>query len=59
MTTDPIEDDFDDEGPAAREAWLRLAESSFARDWDNDLDAIYDNWRELYGIQEGEDKLRR
>jgi len=24
-------------------AWLRLAESSAAKDWDNERDAIYDN----------------
>ena len=30
--------------------WLKLAESSFAKDWDNESDAIYDNWKELYGV---------
>jgi len=30
-------------------AWLSL-ESSFSADWDNDEDAIYDNWREMYGV---------
>ena len=54
---DGIEDDFDDESPAAREAWLRLAQSSFAPSWDNELDAIYDNWIELYGVEEGDDGL--
>jgi hypothetical protein len=24
-------------------AWLRLAESSAAKDWDNERDAVYDN----------------
>jgi hypothetical protein len=34
-------------------AWTRLSEASFAREWDNDKDAVYDNWRELYGVREG------
>ena len=34
-------------------AWTRLSEPSFARDWDNQKDAVYDNWRELYGVREG------
>jgi len=55
MMTDAINDDFDDESPAAKEAWLRLAETSFASDWDNELDAIYDNWRELYGVEEDDE----
>lgn len=33
-------------------AWLKLAESSFSRDWDNPKDAIYDNWKELYGVRD-------
>jgi excisionase family DNA binding protein len=35
-----------------RSVWLKLAESSFNRDWDNEHDAIYDNWRELYGVRD-------
>ncbi|HLF76528.1 MAG TPA: helix-turn-helix domain-containing protein [Dehalococcoidia bacterium] len=35
------------------DGWLRLAESSFNRDWNNDQDAIYDNWKELYGVSSG------
>jgi len=31
-------------------AWTALGLSSFERDWDNDEDAIYDNWREHYGV---------
>lgn len=34
------------------EAWARLAESAFAKDWDNELDAAYDDWRERYGVPE-------
>ena len=32
------------------EAFARLSESSFAEDWDNEEDAVYDNWKEIYGI---------
>ncbi len=31
----------------------RLSEPSLLRVWDNDPDAEYDNWRELYGVSEG------
>lgn len=30
--------------------WTLLAEDAFARGWDNEDDAIYDNWREIYGV---------
>jgi uncharacterized tellurite resistance protein B-like protein len=33
--------------------WQELSLSSFTADWDNPEDAIYDNWRELYGVSEG------
>jgi len=32
----------------------RLALAAMAKLWDNEEDAIYDDWRELYGV-EGED----
>ncbi len=32
-------------------AWTALSEQSFAEDWDSEEDAVYDNWRELYGIR--------
>jgi excisionase family DNA binding protein len=35
-----------------RQAWLVLAESSFNKDWDNPSDAIYDDWKELYGVRD-------
>ena len=31
--------------------WGNLAMSSFAVDWDNEKDAIYDNWKEHYHVQ--------
>lgn len=30
--------------------WHNLSLSTFEAEWDNDEDAIYDNWRQLYGI---------
>ena len=33
------------------DAWAGLSEISFARDWDNEKDAAYDNWRERYGVR--------
>ena len=33
-----------------RQGWSFLSEASLQRIWDNKDDAIYDNWRELYGV---------
>lgn len=33
-----------------RSGWSSLSEESLQRVWDNDEDAIYDNWKELYGV---------
>lgn len=30
-----------------------LAEVAFADDWDNEQDAVYDDWRVHYGVSEG------
>lgn len=35
---------------AERKAWHRLSEASLNRIWDNEQDAVYDNWREMYGV---------
>lgn len=35
------------------ETMAQLAASSFVADWDNEMDAIYDDWRALYGVSEG------
>jgi len=35
------------------DAWSRLSAAAFNEDWDNSEDAIYDNWRALYGLQQG------
>jgi hypothetical protein len=32
-----------------REGWLQLGANAMYRIWDNEDDAVYDNWRELYG----------
>ena len=33
--------------------WASGAIASFAKDWDNESDAIYDDWREHYHVSEG------
>jgi hypothetical protein len=43
-----LTDLFDDQ--ARRQGWSLLSEDSLQRVWDNDADAAYDNWRELYGV---------
>ena len=37
---------------AQEQGWAALTEQSFANDWDNEDDAIYDNWREHYHVRE-------
>ena len=32
--------------------WNKLAVTSFARDWENEKDAAYDQWRERYHVPE-------
>lgn len=32
--------------------WRALGMNSLKRVWDNEADAVYDNWRELYGVPE-------
>jgi len=36
--------------PEEEADWTAMSLSTFQRDWDNAEDAIYDNWRELYGV---------
>jgi hypothetical protein len=33
-----------------RQGWSFLSEAALQRVWDNEEDAVYDNWRELYGV---------
>ena len=35
------------------EDWQALGISAFEADWDNPEDAIYDDWRTHYGLEEG------
>jgi hypothetical protein len=32
--------------------WGQLAVTNFAKDWENEKDAIYDNWRQHYHVPE-------
>lgn len=34
-----------------QKGWSYLSESSLKNVWDNDKDAVYDDWRALYGVQ--------
>lgn len=36
-----------------------LGVESFAKDWENSQDAIYDNWKELYHIHVSDDRMLR
>jgi hypothetical protein len=40
------------EAEAQERDWATGASTSFATDWENDEDAIYDNWREHYHVPE-------
>ena len=39
-----------EEAQGERREVSALSEGSLSRIWDNDEDAAYDNWRELYGV---------
>jgi hypothetical protein len=41
-----------DEG-TERQGWSLLSHDALARVWDNEADAVYDNWRDLYGVPAG------
>ncbi len=38
---------------AAEQTWGAAAVTSFAKDWDNPEDALYDNWKEYYHVPKG------
>ena len=44
--------DLLDEG-VERQDWALLSQEALARVWDNEADAVYDNWRDLYGVPAG------
>ena len=33
--------------------WTQLSSTAFDADWDNPDDAIYDDWKRLYGLSKG------
>jgi len=35
------------------ETWTFLSEEALQKVWDNEADAAYDNWRELYDVPTG------
>ncbi len=37
-------------GEAERESWLLASMERLQEAWDNPQDAIYDNWKDLYGV---------
>ena len=41
-----------DEGDekSERHIWYALGTKSLERVWDNDADAVYDNWRDMYNV---------
>lgn len=39
--------------------WQNLGLATFEKEWDNEEDAIYDNWREIYGVPAQCDTLIR
>ena len=41
--------DLLDEG-TERQGWSFLSDAALQRVWDNEADAAYDNWRELYDL---------
>ena len=41
VVSDEVDDELD---------WQDMSLSAFTKDWDNPEDAVYDNWRESYGV---------
>ena len=41
VVSDEVQDELD---------WQDMSLTAFEKDWDNQEDAIYDNWRDLYGV---------
>jgi len=33
-------------------AWAMLSHQAFAEDWNSEEDAIYDHWRDIYGLRQ-------
>jgi hypothetical protein len=45
VTVQPAAESVDDE-------WRGLGMDRLEQEWDNDRDAVYDDWRRLYGVQQ-------
>ncbi|MCB9430579.1 MAG: hypothetical protein H6668_01205 [Ardenticatenaceae bacterium] len=43
-------DSLVDDEQGAEEDWHKMSLAAFEKEWDNPDDAVYDNWREVYGI---------
>ncbi len=41
VVSDEVQDELD---------WQELSLSAFEKDWDNPEDAIYDNWKDIFGV---------
>ena len=41
------------------DSFSALADDAFARTWNNREDAVYDRWREIYGIRKGRRRAGR
>jgi len=33
--------------------WMKMGLAALEKDWDNEEDAVYDHWRELYDVSAG------
>lgn len=49
--TKPVTKEFISEEEQRYKQWDSLSISSFAEDWENEKDAIYDNWESCYHVQ--------
>jgi len=41
---------IDKDEKSERHIWYALGMKSLERVWDNDADAVYDNWRDMYNV---------
>jgi hypothetical protein len=41
------------EAEGEEQEWSAGAVTSFVKDWDNEQDAVYDDWKERYHVSEG------
>lgn len=46
-------DDVGEPADVSADSWAEMSTDAFGKDWDNDLDAEYDDWRRLYGVPPG------